>query len=380
MIESFEEKRIRKIILQYVKEYNLNLEGLSIYTEAASGYYQYTPIICLIAGAKTVFAVTRDSSWGKADQIKRNTFDMINRWNLGSSIEIVQKKLPAHVSQCDIITNLGFVRPLDAEMVSWMKETAVIPLMWETWEFRPHEIDMSACRKKGILVLGTDEHKNSFINYAGYVAWKLLFESNIEIFKSRFLVISSDPVARAINELFYNNGIEFRWTSFHEDVRGRYKAFHIDHRDRKALLSYISKCDAIICDEKVFNRPLIHLRGLITPEELKDVNDSIVVIFRSGVMDHDGLRRCGIRVYPDKRVPFGYSTTCSYALGPRPVIELHVAGLKVGEVMARARLGGMDPQSAAGYAMRHSPAMDFDGGLSWAGRDTKEWSCKEEIS
>ncbi|MBW2107104.1 MAG: hypothetical protein JRI36_00345 [Deltaproteobacteria bacterium] len=365
MFDIGEERRINKAILEYIDYYSLNLEHLVVYTEVGSGYYQFTPMICVIAGAQKVYAVTRDSNWGKADEIKKATYDIINRWDLRDCVEVVEEKKAKDVSKCDIITNLGFVRPIDSEMISWMKATAVIPLMWEAWEFRPNEIDMSACKKRGILVLGTDEHKNSFIKYAGYVVWKLLFESNIEIFKNRFLVMSSDPVARVINELFYNNGIDFMWTSFHENIQGKYRPFHIDRHDRSTLLDFISRCDAVICDEKVFDRPLIHSRGLITPEDLKEANDSIVVIVRSGVIDHEGLRRCGIRVYPETQVPFGYSTTCSYALGPRPVIELHVAGLKVGEAMARARLAGLGVVEAARQARQQSLAQDFEGDLAW---------------
>lgn len=365
MFDIGEERRINKAILEYIDDYSLNLNQLVVYTEVGTGYYLFTPVICAIAGAQKVYAVTRDSNWGKADEIKKAADEIIERWGLGDCVEVVKKKRPKDVSKCDIITNLGFVRPIDAEMISWMKATAVIPLMWEAWEFRPNEIDISACKRKGILVLGTDEHKNNFIKYAGYVVWKLLFESNIEIFNNRFLVMSSDPVARAINELFYNNGIDFRWTSLDEDIKGKYQRFHIDCHDRNVLLDFISTCDAVICDEKVFDRPLIHAGGLVTPEELREANDSIVVIFRSGVIDHEGLRRCGIRVYPEKRVPFGYSTACSYSLGPRPVIELHVAGLKVGEVMARARLAGLSVEQAARHAMQHSLAQDFEGNLAW---------------
>jgi hypothetical protein len=366
MFDAFEEKRIRRIIQQYLGEYDLDLRGLCVYTEAASGYYLITPILCLMAGAKKVYAVTKDSVWGRAEEIKYSTYDMVERWGLEKSVEVVFEKKSAHVAECDIITNLGFVRPIDSKLISWMKETAVIPLMWETWEFRPDEVDMAACKEKGILVLGTDEHEIHFIDYAGYLSWKLLLDSRIEIFKNRIFVISSNPVARVINRLFHNNGVEFRWTSFHADVEDEFKAYHIDRHDKESILAYISRCDAIVCDEKFFDMPIVSSDGILTPEELKETNDSILFVFRSGVIDYERMKELGIAIYPDKHVPFGYSTTCSCSLGPRPVIELHAAGLKVGETMARARLGGMDPASAAKHALEHSPAMDFADQFSWA--------------
>ena len=48
-------------------------------------------------------------------------------------------------------------------------------------------------------------------------------------------------------------------------------------------------------------------------------------------------------------------------LGPKPVIALHTAGLKVGEAMARTRLAGLDPIEAEKKVLRDLPlAMGFD--------------------
>jgi hypothetical protein len=42
-------------------------------------------------------------------------------------------------------------------MISWMKPTAVIPLMFEAWEFRPSDLELAAAQQRGILVAGTNE-------------------------------------------------------------------------------------------------------------------------------------------------------------------------------------------------------------------------------
>jgi hypothetical protein len=46
-------------------------------------------------------------------------------------------------------------------------------------------------------------------------------------------------------------------------------------------------------------------------------------------------------------------------LGPRPVIDLHAAGLKVGETLARARLSGLAPGDATAAALRNPLCQDF---------------------
>jgi len=45
VFSEFEKKRVIKIIDQYLDEYKLDLGGLVIYTEAASGYYLFTPFL-----------------------------------------------------------------------------------------------------------------------------------------------------------------------------------------------------------------------------------------------------------------------------------------------------------------------------------------------
>ena len=68
-------------------------------------------------------------------------------------------------AQSDIVTNSGMLRPINDEVVSKLKKTAVIPLMWETWELRPGEIDIISCQKNKIPVIGTNENYNHINMY-----------------------------------------------------------------------------------------------------------------------------------------------------------------------------------------------------------------------
>ena len=53
-------------------------------------------------------------------------------------------------------------------------------------------------------------------------------------------------------------------------------------------------------------------------------------------------------------------------------MELVSAGLKVGEVMARARLGGMSVVEAARYTLGHAPAMDFENDGAWIPKEASD--------
>jgi len=144
--------RVFKLIDQATNTFSLDLSGLVVFTEVASGNYVVTPLIAALAGAVKVFAVTRDSRYGKAADVKELTLELAKERNMDSRIEVVFSKSPDILQQADIVTNLGFVRPIDKEMIEHLKPTAVIPLMWETWEFREQDLDLSHCWQKSIPV------------------------------------------------------------------------------------------------------------------------------------------------------------------------------------------------------------------------------------
>lgn len=357
--------RYYRLLREAVSRHNLSLSGLTVFTELASGPYMVTPFLAHLAGAKRVIAVTRDSPWGDAGAVVAEGRRLADVWGMPNAFESVGKKLADDLATADVVTNLGFVRPVDSSTVAAMKPTAVVPLMWETWEFRPEEVDLEACREKGILVLGTDEHRICFIDYAAYVDLRLLFEAGIEVFQTRLLVFASGPVAAAINRLFRAMGLDFRYCSRDETPDPRFADLHICPDNRDALLAAIAHSDAILCDEKSHDYLLIGRGGVLEADAVARANPGVSLVFRSGSLDFDASDSAGLYRYPERQVPFGYSTVGSYYLGPRPVIELHAAGLKVAEVMARARLAGASPAQAAWCALRDSPAMDFEGEAAW---------------
>ena len=53
------------------------------------------------------------------------------------------------------------------------------------------------------------------------------------------------------------------------------------------------------------------------------------------------------------------SVTADYA-GPKPAIDLHAAGLKVGQAMVEGMKKHNDMKKAIKHALKNSPAMDFE--------------------
>ena len=74
----------------------------------------------------------------------------------------------------DILTNTGFLRPINKKLIKALTPKCVIPLMWEPWEFRPEEIDIDACVERGIKVYGTNE-ADPRLKTMDYIGWIVLF-------------------------------------------------------------------------------------------------------------------------------------------------------------------------------------------------------------
>lgn len=359
--------RARRLIRQTIAKYAVDLNGLTVFTEAASGPYRFTPMLCALAGADRVFGLAQDTRWGGADETIARARVVAGGWGVAERIDFVTSKRADALAQADIVTNSGNVRPIDGKTVAALKPTCVVPLMWETWEFRADELDLPACREKGVLVMGTDEEAMDYRWFTGMVHLRALLLNGLEVHGNRVLVLSSDPVRRAICRMLEANGADFRWTSLEGDPGREYRDRYIVPTDRTELLAYASEADACICDDRRELGTLIGSDGLFSAGELTEVNPGIVVLNRSGIVDYAGLKAAGIRVSPDREAHSNYPNMTAADLGMLPIIELTAAGLKVGEVMARARLSGMDVREAAQHALSTSLAHDFSDDLAWAG-------------
>jgi len=104
------------------------------------------------------------------------------------------------IKKADIVTNLGFLRPIDKNFLSYLKPTAVIPLMYETWEFREHDLDLNECWKKGVPVLGTNEEHEALriFDYVGHLCLKKLYEAEVEVFRSKIVLVGDNLFGKNI--------------------------------------------------------------------------------------------------------------------------------------------------------------------------------------
>ena len=343
-----------------VERFAIDLSDLQVYTEAASGSYLLTPVLAAVAGARKVYAQTRDSRFSQAVGVADATMKAAAEFGVADRIEILFERSHRCLRKCDIVTNSGFVRPIDVDLITSLKPTAVIPLMWETWEFRSADFDLNLCRSKEILVMGTNEHRPpcDMSGFIGYCALKLLFEIGFD--GGKVLLLGNAPIpASPIVDLLRRIGIDVTWASTGHGSDLRYEELK-DHFQKHG-----SRYDIMILAEHEKPILLLGADGLLDFEAINTVNPALRICVICGNIDVPGLQESGLHYLPRHVAPFGFISYQPYMLGPRPVLTLYAAGLKVGEAMARARLKGLPPREAAIEALAGSPAMDFEGELSW---------------
>ena len=313
----------RRLVTQMrsaVRRCELDLSGAAVLTEAASGAYAVTPVLAAMGGAAQVVAVTRPSRHGTVEEVREQTLRLAELAGVGR-IEIMAEKLDYVVRTSDIVTNSGHLRPIDAKMVRSMKATAVVPLMYEAWEFRPTDVDAEACEQRGIPIAGTNERHPAVdvFSFLGIMAVKLILDAGVSVYGSRVLVLCDNPFAS-----FIERGLIAAGASI--DVVGDLDTAYTG-----------SSYDSILLALKPGEKPVIARHEA---ERMADCWPGTLVAQFWGDMDRRALSGAGVPFWPPKSPPIGHMGILPSAIGPEPVIRLQAGGLKVGELLWRARRTG----------------------------------------
>ena len=315
--------RLVTLIQQAIKRCDLQLQNAIILTEAATGAYATTPVIAAIAGAKKVFAITRNSRYGSVDEVQALTQQLAEIAGVNDRLEFITEKSSEIVAQSDIITNSGHVRPLNAETIASMKPNAVIGLMYEAWEFRPEDVDLAACRQRGIEVAGVNERHPAVdvFSFLGIMAVKLLLDAGIAVYASNILLLCDNPFGSFIERGLVNGGAS------------------VDTVDSLAMAPKDKIYDAILVALQPKPEPVISATdadaiaknwpGTLVAQYWGDIE-------RSAFVSHK------IPLCPRVEPKPGHMGILPSAVGPEPIIRLQTGGLKAAEVMWRKSLQCVD--------------------------------------
>ena len=316
----YQHKRAISIIKETISDIGLDLRGIEVLTEVGSNNYIYTPIIAALAGAKKVNAWTRDSSYGLGKDIKAECLNLANHVGI-MTINIEVNDRPSNqVKSADIVTNSGFLRPIDKEFINQIKPTSVIPLMYEAWEYRKEDLDADYCIRKGIKIAGTWENHPSLkvFEKIGALSLKLALQAGFEVAQNKILIWSDDEFGREAYKAFQLLNPE--WIILTTDA-GKFIEVLPD-------LDFIFICDY---DEP---RPYFgSLNSIFDLEAVLNLNDKLGVIHLYGDINCQVLQSKGLLCYPTGNGKAKIMSETLGYLGLLPIIKLQAAGLKVGEAL-----------------------------------------------
>lgn len=308
--------RLVALMRQAIERCNLQLYDTTVLTEAATGAYAVTPVIAAMAGAKKVIALTKNSRYGTIEDVIAQTQQLAQIARVEGRIEFATGKTADLVAQADIITNSGHVRPLDAETISWMKPTAAIGLMYESWEFRSEDVDLAACHQRRIAVAGVNERHPSVdvFSFLGIMAVKLLLDAGIAVYTSKILLLCDNPFSSYIKRGLVNAGAD------------------VDALTTLAVAPTDKQYDAIVVALQPDRQPVLSAQDA---EAISKYWQGAVVAQYWGDVERSALASYHIPVCPELEPKPGHMGILPSAVGAEPIIRLQTGGLKAAEVIWR---------------------------------------------
>ena len=320
-------KRCEQLMREAIEAFGLDLAGLTVLTEAASGPFVVTPLLAALAGAEEVLALTAPSRHATVEQVTTLTRDYAARYGVDRRIAVITDRADKRLAEVGPATNLGFVRPLDRELLERLGPGAAVSLMCEPWELRPGDVDLEACRALGIPTLGTDEDDGRLrmFDYLPVLARKLLDELDVELRDARLVLVSAGRFTAALERGLAAMGAEVACFAPGD------AAFEAAVRD----------ADAIVIADYPGSGPILGPHAPFTAGDLRASNPTLALAHIAGDVVLEDDERGRIAYAPERIAPAGTMSVTAGELGPRPVVNLHCAGLRVGAELSRARQRGL---------------------------------------
>ncbi len=318
----FAPSRFRGLIREAVLRTGLDLRGMIVLTEAATGAYGATPVIAAVAGAQ-VHALARPSRYGSVQDVRDWVGTLALQSGVADRISVSEEISPALWSAADIVTNSGHLRPITSAAVAQMRSDAVIALMFEAWEFRDADIDIRACRNRGIRIAGVNERHESIdvFSYLGLTCVKMLFDAGISVYGSRIALLCDNDFGPFIMRGL--TGLGARVQVFETVQALPAEPWH-----------------AVVCALRPGRRLRIDSRDA---KRLARVASQAVLAQFWGDVDRKALCDVGMAVWPEREPSPGHMAALLDATGPEAVIRLQAGGLLAAKRVFSGEATGHDP-------------------------------------
>ncbi len=331
-----------RLIRREIGRTRLDLKGLKVLTEAAVGYRRLTPVIAALAGADAVYAVGRDSAVTSRREAEEQTAYLVRLARVDPRVRLVSARLQAPLAEVDVVTDLPGVRPVDESVIRNVARTAAVSLMRGVAGWRPAHVDAATCRRYGIAVAGLDEEAVGLHRLAAQGVLAALLDVGLAVTGSTIVIAgASRALPHVVQALTRSGGRLLVATPESAGRIGLYggeKAGEALGDD--AVIDRLSEADALVLCPTTADDRLVGPGASTDAARIATAAPHLAVVGLGAEDDLRALTSAGVRCRPvgDHDGVFG--------LLPQAVIAQHTAGLKVAEVMTRARRQGSSPLAA----------------------------------
>ena len=316
MPPGFAVQRIIELIRRSIAATGLNLSEVTLLTEAASGAYGVTPVIGAMAGAKRVYALARSSRYGSVRDVRAWISELADASGVTGLINVVEQLSPDILANADIVTNSGHLRPLSADLINRLPGSAVIALMFEAWELRSGDIDLAACLRRRIPIVGINERHPTVdvFSFLGPLCAKQLLCCGLAVYSNRIALLCDNDFAKPMANGLGGLGASIEVFSGAEEIfRDRWDAVVIALRPAPAL--------------RIGPREASHLATVTPP------GTAIVQFW--GDLDREALVAHRLNIWPSEPPEPGHMGALLSEIGPEPIVRLQTGGLRAAEWIFR---------------------------------------------
>jgi len=330
--------RALRLIDEARETFRLDLADMTVLTEAASAETVLGTLTAARAGSKRVCILPPEERFHRTDHGIDALMSLAERCGVADRIVPLTSRSDDAIGPVDIATYSGLARPFDGKFLSRVKPTAVVPLLPPPWDGLPPDLDTASCHRLGLSILGIDSRAGQLqtLRYIGHAAIKRLYAAGLDVFRSRIVVFGSGEFARSIVSTLTFAGADVDRMFCHRDERT------LSYPDESVL----KHAEAVVIAEPHHDRLLLGRGGAVDPRWLAEQNPALIVVHLCGNADRSALSAVGIDCAPQNFASAESLRLAGDFLGPRPLVDLHAAGLRVGQLLVEARRSGLSAREA----------------------------------
>ena len=191
------------------------------------------------------------------------------------------------------------------------------------------------------------------------LAIKLLLDLGLEVHNNKIVIVGGGIVGHHIEKIFSKLNIFNIWIT--ETGFERKQNCYSVHEIEKILK--FESIDSIVFAELNYKDEIIGQTSKLSFAKLKTKFPDLRIGHISGNIDIEELKSSKIYYLPKNIRPIGYISFGLDEIGPRPVIELMAAGLKVGEIATRSRKEGASVEESILKTVKYGIGQDFENGF-----------------